>query len=492
MEKSTQIATVQRMTPNFVQNAMESIESAMKYADILLKSKLVPNHFFEKGSDGKPDYNKGKPEAIVLVLQHGMEVGLSVTQSLQQVVPVNGLISIKGDGAKSLILTSGICDVWDERISGSIEAGDYACEIYSKRRDGKEKTVKFTLNDAIRADLFYTDAQLKAMQSAGDWQQKKANAFKYSAWYKYPTRMVGYRCIGFISRDLYPDVLQGMVTTEEAQDYKEDGTVSIETGDGKRLQIKESAHNAMNETSERLSKSTTAGIDKANGSHKPPIQEAEVVTEQEASVNWWEGTYLADMKSGIYDFAKQILPEAKYRLLEIVPQRKSNALYREALLTFHNGGLLELDKWLTKALGPKNNDSNVQQGDNTTSEEKVVPATENTEKKDDMDILNTKPGGMTTSEATKSFEAQRSVSQPAGAQQGSMFPNQEAEEEFKIPTIDPTTGERRFADVYKLRSHLIKLGMKDSDVEGGLEKFCKKASNEMVQEEINVAIQKSM
>ena len=261
-------------------------------------------------------------------------------------------------------------------------------------------------------------------------------------------------------------------------------------GDNKTLTVNQKS----TEKSEAISQSVVNKVDKQNGTHKQPIQDAEVVTDQEppAILNWWEGNVLTNMKAGIYDFAKQILPEAKYRLLEVVPQRKSNALYREALLIFHNGGLPELDKWLTKALGAKNNDSDVQQGNNTTSEEIVPPEIENEEKKDDLDMLNTKPGGMSTTEATKSFEAQRSVSQPAGAQQGSMFSNQEGAEDFKIPSIDQVTGERSFPDVYKLRSHLIKLGMKDSDVEGGLEKFCKKASNEMVQEEINVAIQKSM
>lgn len=480
MEKQNQLATVQRMTPNFVQNALESIESVMKYADILLKSKLVPNHFYEKGADGKPDFTKGKPEAIVMVVQHGSELGLSVSQSLQQVVPVNGLMSVKGDGAKSLILTSGLCDIWQETSTGSIEEGNFSYEIYSKRKDGKEKRGKFSLAEAIRADLFYTDAQLSKMQSAGDWQQKKSNAFKYSAWYKYPTRMVMYRCIGFISRDLYPDVLQGMVTTEEAMDYKEEGIITIGEPEGKKMTMKEGAFEAMNEKSVRIAKNVNEAIDKANGG-KHDFQEAEVVSEQvDPGKEVLTDEYLETMKDGVYAFASTYLPPAKYKVIEAFPRKKSQKQYREAILAHQDG---KLDNWITEQL------KGIKASETSPVADTPHPEKEGLKIEETVQEIKSDGKNISTAEATASFMAQKKE-QPA---QEGLFgpPTQEETSVFEIKEID-ATGKRHFPNALSLSGKLKEIGVSDMEVQKlgfrNIDDFATKAKKE----DIEVLMQKNM
>lgn len=488
MENKNQLAVAQKMTPNFVQKSMESIESAMEYASILLKSKLVPNHFYEKGSDGKPDFTKGKPEAVVLVIQHGMELGLSATQSLQQVVPVNGLMSVKGDGAKSLILTSGLCDIWEEKESGSIEAGDYSVEIYSKRKDGKEKRDSFSLKDAIRADLFYSDAQLKTMAAASDWQQKKANAFKYGAWYKYPKRMTKYRILGFIARDLYPDVMQGMVTTEEAMDYpKEEGTVDILGADGKKIRMTESQNLSLIHKSESITKSVSSHIEKANGKlPEDEVQEVVPEVEQaEQSDEAWTEASLTEKGSGIYQFAEQVLPTAKYKLLESIPGKKSNKRFREALLAYQDG---VFDKWLTDALKSNQSEADPEQGNAPTQVEKTIPE-ERDEPSDDLDkVFSQKPGAIKTDDAVKSFEAERQT-----------VPNEESDNNPPIISELGGNGKRPFPEAIKIRNYLTtNLGITDATLNGhlagtGLEfpsvgSFCERAEKSIIE----VIIQKNM
>lgn len=230
MEQGKSLQVIgQGSAPAFVEAQMQSLEGAMQYANALLKSKMCPAHFYEKkkesGNNGYekwvPDYDRGKPEAVLMVLQHGREIGLSYMQSLQQIVPVNGLVAIKGDGAKSLIMGKGKCSSWKETFFGTPFQDDYGCEITATRPDtGETKTIRFTVADARRAGLWVTEEMVG-----------RTPALKYGGWYKYPNRMVRYRALGFLARDLFPDVLLGTAIQEEVEDFEVDNTI-VKTEDG--------------------------------------------------------------------------------------------------------------------------------------------------------------------------------------------------------------------------------------------------------------------
>ena len=269
MEKQEVAIRSQSNVPSFVQKATESIEAMMDYADVLLRSKLCPAHFYDKvPGKNEPDYTKGNPAAVVMVLQHGLEVGLSPMQSLQQVVPVKGLISIKGDGAKSLIFRSGVLESgsWKEEISGSIDEETYTVTISAKRKDnGLHISRSFSVDMAKRAGLWIGKEKLSG-QDGWKW--------KMSSWYKYPARMIMYRAIGFISRDGFMDVLAGMYTTEEAQDMPQDLTTVIDATTGAQIKIPDKDFNQ-----ERSKKLTQRAMDKIDERNKPPQAQAEVPPE---------------------------------------------------------------------------------------------------------------------------------------------------------------------------------------------------------------------
>lgn len=208
-------------TPAFIANATQSLEAMTAYADMLIQSGLVPKHFYETDQYRNPvkDANgkfKGNTAAVIMTIQYGLEVGMSITQSLQQIVPVNGLMSIKGDGAKALIMRSGKCKEWIEEEVGAWPNDDFGYKITSTRIDGQKTSSTFTIADAKRAGLWIDDAMV----------QKEAK-FKHSPWYKYQKRMLRYRALGFLSRDLYGDVLQNLYTEEEARDIEVDNTVMV-------------------------------------------------------------------------------------------------------------------------------------------------------------------------------------------------------------------------------------------------------------------------
>jgi len=217
--------------PKFVEDAYETVEKMENFANILLKSKLVPNHFYEKLPDGKPDFDKGKTASVVAVLIQGYQLQLPPLTALQHIIPVNGLLSIKGDLAKSMIFNSGKLKPgsWVEKEEGSIEQENFIVMITAARSDnGQTLTRSFSVANAKRAGLWITQQQVNGQDG---WK------YKSSSWYKYPARMINYRALGFIARDLFPDVMAGIYTTEEATDMPVDQTVVIDQGNGVSLQI---------------------------------------------------------------------------------------------------------------------------------------------------------------------------------------------------------------------------------------------------------------
>ena len=164
--------------------ALQTMGEAMQFAQMVAKSDFAPKDF------------KGKPESCLLAIQHGSEIGLSPMQSLQNIACINGRPSIWGDAALALCLASPVCDGIHETIEGD---GDNMTAVCKTSRKGKDANVvgRFSVADAKKAGLW---------GKAGPWTQ-------------YPKRMLQLRARGFALRDAFPDVLKGLITAEEAQDY---------------------------------------------------------------------------------------------------------------------------------------------------------------------------------------------------------------------------------------------------------------------------------
>lgn len=164
--------------------ALQSFDDAFRFAKMVAASEFAPKDF------------KNKPESCLLAIQHGSEVGLSPMQSLQSIACINGRPSVWGDAALALVMGSPVCEYVRERVEGDGDAMVATCE--ARRRGYPEATtVHFSVVDAKKAGLW---------GKSGPWTQ-------------YPRRMLQLRARGFALRDAFPDVLKGLVTAEEAQDY---------------------------------------------------------------------------------------------------------------------------------------------------------------------------------------------------------------------------------------------------------------------------------
>jgi hypothetical protein len=167
--------------------APTTLSEAMTFSDMLANSSMVPRAY------------QGKPQDILVCVQWGMEMGLAPMQALQNIAVINGKPSVYGDAAMALVQASPVCEDVEEFFEGEGTPNSVAVCV-AKRKGRKPVTARFSVEDAKRAGL---------------WA-------KQGPWSAYPKRMMQMRARGFALRDAFPDVLKGMITVEEAQDYPEE------------------------------------------------------------------------------------------------------------------------------------------------------------------------------------------------------------------------------------------------------------------------------
>ena len=167
--------------------APATITEAMEFSKMLADSTMVPRAY------------QGKPQDIMVCVQWGYEIGLAPMQALQNIAVINGKPSVYGDAAMALVQASAVCEDVQEYFEGEGTPNPIAVCV-AKRKGRKEVIAKFSVEDAKRAGL---------------WG-------KQGPWQAYPKRMMQMRARGFALRDAFPDVLKGLITAEEAQDYPDD------------------------------------------------------------------------------------------------------------------------------------------------------------------------------------------------------------------------------------------------------------------------------
>ena len=214
MSDNTAIATEARApaakpAPGFGNLTPKTLDEALRFADILAKSSIVPK-----------DY-QGNPGNVLVAVQWGAEIGLPPLQAMQNIAVINGRPAIWGDAMLALVRGSGLLVRIEEEIS---EDGQEAtCTV--QRRGEEPVTRTFTMEDAKRAGL----------------------AGKQGPWKQYPRRMLQMRARSWALRDVFPDVLRGVHIAEEAMDMPpiEAEAVPAEEASPKRLSRAERARAAL-------------------------------------------------------------------------------------------------------------------------------------------------------------------------------------------------------------------------------------------------------
>jgi hypothetical protein len=146
-----------------------------------------------------------RQQKIELAIMHGATVGLGPFAAVQSIAIINGMPSIWGDGALSVIEHSGLLEdmVEDYELDG--EEGLIAICTMKRRHRATPIVTRFSMGMADRAGLTKIE---------GPWQS-------------YPERMLRMRARSWTMRDAFADVLRGLHIREEVEDYA--GTAAVST-----------------------------------------------------------------------------------------------------------------------------------------------------------------------------------------------------------------------------------------------------------------------
>ncbi|KAG0094209.1 hypothetical protein BGZ92_000005 [Podila epicladia] len=166
----------------------QSLKEAAEFAAQLAKSSFIPKEFM------------GRPDNILAAIQWGMELGLPPLQAIHSIAVINGRPALRSDAVMALVRASPLCEYIDETID---EKGTALCRV--KRRGQPEQVRSFSDQDAHQAGL---------TGRPGPWTQ-------------HPQRMKQMRARTFALRDVFPDVLLGMVAEEEGMGCHEEANNTI-------------------------------------------------------------------------------------------------------------------------------------------------------------------------------------------------------------------------------------------------------------------------
>jgi hypothetical protein len=170
---------------------LASLEDAFRFANAIVASGFAP-----RGME--------KPEAVLVAIQLGAELGLTPMAALQNTAVINGRPAIYGDAALALVRASGLLESFNEEEVGEAGKDSFGIKVTATRRDGSKGSETFTIGDAKAAKLW---------GKAGPWTD-------------YPRRMLKFRARGFVLRDVFGDVLKGLRTAEEVRDYPEERNIT--------------------------------------------------------------------------------------------------------------------------------------------------------------------------------------------------------------------------------------------------------------------------
>ena len=127
-------------------------------------------------------YAVGSPEAALMILLTGRDLGLTASQSFRAIYVVSGKPVVSSDAMVAAIRRSGLCTSW--RV---VETTTERCTIETLRQGESEpERESFSMEDATRAGLSRKDV-----------------------WRAYPRDMLRHRAAAGLARRVYPDVVLG-------------------------------------------------------------------------------------------------------------------------------------------------------------------------------------------------------------------------------------------------------------------------------------------
>jgi hypothetical protein len=129
------------------------------------------------------------PQQALVIAMAGRDLGFSYTQALRAFHVLKGKPTLSADGMVAACLARGVCEYFRP-----VEVTETSATWETRRVGCDAVRYTFTMGDAERAGL------------VSDMYRR------------HPKRMLSARCKAYLARDVFPEVLMGLVTEDEADE----------------------------------------------------------------------------------------------------------------------------------------------------------------------------------------------------------------------------------------------------------------------------------
>lgn len=238
----------------------QTFEEIQRIAAVIIAGGMAPTSLVKKAkpSENLEDVHKHNVAAVSAVLMAGAEVGLPPMTALRSFMFFNGRVALYADGNVAVARKSDKCvmvdmgftrfdpdilikahvlpsDATEKRFPGSQQAAWEALSddekavgfCTARRSDGQEKTVVFSIADAKIAGLWDPEemAEKEVWEGPSGSRSAKLKMMpNESTWHRFWKRMLMWRAAGYCLRDIFADVLGGLMDEFEAReiaDYRD-------------------------------------------------------------------------------------------------------------------------------------------------------------------------------------------------------------------------------------------------------------------------------
>lgn len=176
-------------------------QSTRSFIEQYATSRYCPDQWKLIDKSGKRQFpnDETRLAEMEIAYVYGRSLGLNLFSSLKYIAVINGQPCAWGDALVALVQSSGELTGFSEWIEGEKDNRIAYCRM--QRKNGTDITKSFSVQNA---------------KDAGLW-----NNVKKQVWKQYPDIMLAARARGFCIRAVFADILQGLITKEEAEDYPE-------------------------------------------------------------------------------------------------------------------------------------------------------------------------------------------------------------------------------------------------------------------------------
>lgn len=265
------------------------LDTKLAMAATLLKSNLIPTSY-------------KSPEAVLVAILYGQEVGLSPLQSLQSVTVIQGRPTLDAASLKAICIAHGMrfeTVEWNEKI----------CTLRGVRGDWKEE-FSFT----------WHDAELMGLSNKENWRRM-------------PKQMLYARAVSTLARNMGADIVRGFYSKEEMQDSVPlDVTPKIEKVNKKEIQkIAEYTHGYSDEEIQTFTKLVDEKTPEVSSAIKAAFEADTVYTAPVAPISeskqvWQYRIPLASSKQLEYLEGEGCTPDESEADLYLAPRKLNSKL----------------------------------------------------------------------------------------------------------------------------------------------------------------------